>query len=149
MTQFSNQRIKHIDELVIYADGGARGNPGPAAFGAVLYKKESGGKLAVVEKLSKFLGVRTNNQAEYEGVIASLSKAKELGVEKVTCFLDSELLVEQLNLRYRVKNKELASLFLKAWNLAQNFKKITFHHIPREKNKVADRLVNEALDKIS
>lgn len=133
-------------EIVIYADGGSRGNPGPAAYGAVLYGKDTSGKLKPIAELTQFLGVRTNNQAEYEGVIAALEKAKTLGGEHVTCYLDSELLVEQLSLRYRVKNRGLAALFLKAWNLMKNFKQVSFHHVPREKNKIADRLLNKTLN---
>ncbi len=126
--------------LKIHTDGGARGNPGPAALGYVL---EYDGKK---EKFKKFLGVATNNQAEYEAIIAALSRAKALKAETVDLYSDSELIVNQLSQKYKVKDKNLAKLFVKVWNLTLYFKKIKFIHIYREANKQADALVNEALD---
>ncbi|MFH1187397.1 MAG: ribonuclease HI family protein [bacterium] len=127
----------------LYTDGGARGNPGPAGIGAVIKDGE-----AVVKKIKKYIGEATNNQAEYEALIFGLSELKKMGGKdlEVNCFLDSELVVKQLNLEYKVKNKELAPLFVKVWNLAQGFKKCKFFHVYREQNKEADKLVNEALD---
>ncbi|MFH1565200.1 MAG: ribonuclease HI family protein [bacterium] len=127
----------------LYTDGGARGNPGPAGIGAVI---KDGGK--VVKKIKKYIGEATNNQAEYEALIFGLSELRKMGGKDldINCFLDSELVVKQLNLEYKVKNKDLAPLFVKVWNLAQGFKKCKFTHIYREQNKEADRLVNEALD---
>lgn len=127
--------------FIIHSDGGARGNPGPAAIGVVL---TCAGE--VVATISKYIGETTNNQAEYQAVIAGLEKALEMGAEQVECVLDSELVVKQLNHEYKVKNKDLASLFVKAHNISLKFKKITFRHVRREYNKEADRLVNEALD---
>ena len=129
-------------KLVLYTDGGARGNPGPAGIGAQLLE----GKKIIWEE-GRFIGETTNNQAEYQALIMGLEKARDLEAMEVECFLDSELLVKQMNREYKVKDKDLAPLFLKVWNLGVNFKKITFTHIPREQNKEADRLVNEALDK--
>jgi len=130
-------------KITIYSDGGARGNPGPAGIGAVLYSEK--GK--VLASISEYLGVSTNNQAEYKALISALEKAQELKAEEVECFLDSELVVKQLNREYKIKNKDLAPLFLKIHNLSFSFKKITYHHIPRELNREADRLANEAMDR--
>jgi ribonuclease HI len=130
-------------KFIIYTDGGARGNPGPAGVGVVVYDA----KKKIVGRYHKYLGEATNNQAEYQAVVLALERAKTLGVEEIDFFLDSELVVSQLKMDYRVKDKELGSLFVKVWNLAQGFKKITYRHIPREENKEADRLVNEAIDK--
>jgi ribonuclease HI len=130
-------------KIIIFSDGGARGNPGPAGIGAVLYDQEKN-KIAEV---SKYLGETTNNQAEYKALIEGLKKAKEFNVQEVECFLDSELVVKQLKREYKVKNQELAPLFLEVYNLSQNFKNIKFIHVPREKNKEADRLANLAMDK--
>jgi ribonuclease HI len=132
-----------IEKLIIFSDGGARGNPGPAGIGAVLYDKDKN-KIA---EISKYLGVATNNQAEYKALIEALKKAKEIKAKEVDVFLDSELIVKQLNHEYKVKNKDLAPLFLEVYNLSQNFSKIKFFHVYREKNKEADRLANEAMDR--
>lgn len=126
----------------VYTDGGARGNPGPAASGFVIY---DGGE--IIAREGKYLGIATNNQAEYNAILLGLEKAQNLKIMELDCFLDSELVVKQLKLEYKVKNKDLAAIFLKAWNLSKKFKRIKFHHIPREKNKEADAIVNEILDK--
>lgn len=131
------------EKLIIHTDGGARGNPGPAAIGAVL-KDEKGTLVATV---SEYIGETTNNQAEYKAVIAAIAKAKELGVPNLDFYLDSLLVVEQLNGNYKVKNKDLAPLFVKIYNARLDFKKTTFAYVPREQNKEADALVNLALDK--
>ncbi|MEI7497729.1 MAG: ribonuclease HI family protein [Candidatus Falkowbacteria bacterium] len=131
------------NKITIYSDGGARGNPGPAAIGTVLY--DEGG--VVVAEISEYIGETTNNQAEYKAIIAGLICAKELGAQTIECFLDSLLVVEQLNHRYKVKHPGLAPLFLEVHNLRHHFKQISFRHIPREKNKAADKLVNLALDR--
>lgn len=127
----------------LFTDGGARGNPGPAAIGAVLYEGTK-----VIGQVSQTIGETTNNQAEYSAVIAGLELARQNKIKELHCFLDSELVVKQLNRNYKVKDKGLAKLFVKVWNLSQSFKKITFSHVRREKNKVADKLVNKALDRI-
>ncbi|MDI3496005.1 MAG: ribonuclease [Patescibacteria group bacterium] len=132
-----NERAK------IFSDGGARGNPGPAGIGAIIYDVKG----AVLAEISEYLGETTNNQAEYRALIAALNKAKSLKLKVVDCYLDSELVVKQLNREYKVKNKELAPLFLEVYNISLSFKKITFNHIRREQNKDADRLANEAMDK--
>jgi len=129
-------------KLTIYTDGGARGNPGPAGIGAVI-KNEKG---EVVAEISEYIGEATNNQAEYKAAVAAIEKAKELDAEELDFFLDSELVVKQLNREYKVKNKELAPLFVRIYNVSMGFKKVTFKHVPREKNKEADKLVNQAID---
>ncbi|MFA5183958.1 MAG: ribonuclease HI family protein [Patescibacteria group bacterium] len=130
-------------KLIIYTDGGARGNPGPAGIGAVLYDSER----RVVAEISEYLGIATNNQAEYRALVAAFQKAQALGATELECYLDSELVVRQLNREYKVKNKDLAPLFLTIHNLSLNFQKITYTHIPREQNAAADRLANEAMDR--
>ncbi|MFA5162958.1 MAG: ribonuclease HI family protein [Patescibacteria group bacterium] len=130
-------------KLFIYTDGGARGNPGPAGIGAVIYDEDK----KVIAEVSEYLGVATNNQAEYKAVIAALKKAKEMGGTELSFYLDSELAVKQLNREYKVKNKDLAPLFLEVYNLSLSFKKVSFSHIRREFNQVADRLANEAMDR--
>lgn len=135
------ERATH-NKLIIYTDGGARGNPGPAGIGAVAYDE----KKKVIFKLKEFIGRATNNQAEYKAVIAALAKAKEAGAPELEFYLDSELVVKQLNREYRVRDKDLAPLFVKVYNAVLGFKKVTFKHIRREQNKEADKLVNEALD---
>lgn len=128
--------------LIIFTDGGARNNPGPAAAGIVIMDE----KKNILKKSFKYLGERTNNQAEYEAVIEALIIAKEFKADNLTFYLDSQLVVEQLNKRYKVKDKDLAPLFVKVWNLCLNFKNVSFSHIPREENIEADKLVNECLD---
>ena len=130
-------------KIIIHSDGGARGNPGPAGIGAVLNNEKG----EVLAEISKYLGETTNNQAEYQALIAGLEKAKELKAEELECYLDSELVVKQLNREYKVKNAELAPLFLKVHNLSLSFKKIRFIHVRREQNKIADQLANAAMDK--
>jgi len=131
------------EHIHLYTDGGARGNPGPAGIGGVLKDPKTG---TIVESFGRFLGERTNNQAEYEALFEGLSRAKQLGSRIVDCFLDSQLVVEQLRQRYRVKDGELAKLFVKVWNLTHDFSKVTFTHVPREQNRDADRMVNQAID---
>ncbi len=133
-----------MNKLIIYSDGGARGNPGPAAIGVAMYAS-SGDEL---KRISEYIGETTNNQAEYKALIRGLIAAKELGgIESVVCHLDSELVVKQLQGLYKVKEKTLMPLVAEALRLTANFKQIQFIHVPREKNKLADQLVNEALDK--
>lgn len=132
-------------KLIIYSDGGARGNPGPAGIGAVIYDEEKN----IVHEISEYLGETTNNQAEYRAVIAAIEKLKEFEVEELNFFLDSELVVKQLNGQYKVKNAGLAPLFVKIHNARQSFKKVTFSHVRREYNKEADALANRAMDRKS
>ncbi len=128
--------------ITTFTDGGARGNPGPAGIGVVL--KSNG---ANIFAKGEYIGETTNNQAEYRALLLALEKAHEFGAEEVQCFLDSELLVKQMNRQYKVRDANLAVHFVKAVQLSQNFRKITFTHIPREQNQEADALVNEAIDR--
>jgi len=130
-------------KLIIYTDGGARGNPGPAGIGVIIYNEAR----QVVAEISEFLGVATNNQAEYRAIIAGLTRAAHLGASELDFYLDSELAVKQLNREYKVKNKDLAPLFLTVHNLSLNFKKINYTHVTRDRNQEADRLANEAMDR--
>ncbi len=133
----------------MYADGGSRGNPGPAAGAAVLFVLHTDGTEGKrVGEAAKYIGIETNNQAEYMGIIVGLRKALDLGYEAVDVRLDSELAVKQLNGLYRVKNPGLAKRFLEVHNLRTQFKKVTFSHVYREQNKDADALVNKTLDEV-
>ncbi len=131
-----------MKKIIIYSDGGARGNPGPAGIGCVL-KDESGHNVA---EIYKYIGETTNNQAEYRAILFGVEKAKDMGAEEIDCYLDSELVVKQLNREYKVKNKDLAPLFTKIYNLSMGFKKVKFTHIRRELNSEADSLANKAMD---
>lgn len=128
-------------KFIIYSDGGARGNPGPAAIGYVIF--ENGIEL-IREK--KFIGEATNNQAEYEALVQALSQAVSLGGQEVWCYLDSELVVKQLKGLYKVRDIKLKPKTNEVFRLSSKFKSLIFEHVPREKNKLADQLVNEALD---
>lgn len=130
-------------KLTIYTDGGARGNPGPAGIGVVIIDVRK----KIVKKISEYIGETTNNQAEYKALLRALEEAKKLGAAEVDIFMDSELVVKQLKQEYKVRDKDLAPLFVRAWNLLHSFKKYAIHHILRHKNKRADELVNKALDK--
>lgn len=138
-----------MKKIIIYTDGGSRGNPGPAAIG-ILFCNEKG---EVFKKYSEYLGETTNNEAEYQAVIFALKKFKALFGKKlaknteIEVRSDSELLIKQLNGQYKILEPKIGFLFLKAWNLKLDFKKVKFKLISREKNKEADRLVNEELDK--
>ncbi len=123
-------------------DGGARGNPGPAAYGYVL-ETEDGTVLAAE---GETIGVATNNVAEYSALIAGLEKALELGVGEVEVVSDSELMVKQMRGEYRVKNEALRRLFLEASRLARQVGNVSYTAVRREHNKLADQLVNDALD---
>ena len=128
----------------MYTDGGSRGNPGPAGIGVWLE--------TLNKKYAEYIGEKTNNEAEYEALIFGLKKIKQLlGSDKmkkvsVECFLDSELVVRQLNHEYRLKDERIQKFFIEIWNIMLDFKAVSFQHVLREKNKIADSLVNEALD---
>ena len=137
-----------MKKIIIYTDGGSRGNPGPSAIG-VVFCNEKG---EVIKKYSEQIDDGTNNEAEYQAVIFALKKFKAIfgnklaGQSEIELRADSELLVKQLNGEYKILEPKIQSLFLAVWNLKLDFKKVKFKLIPREKNKEADRLVNEALD---
>ncbi|MFA5853922.1 MAG: ribonuclease HI family protein [Patescibacteria group bacterium] len=129
--------------LISYTDGGSRGNPGPAAFGYVL-KTPDGETIA---GHGEYIGITTNNQAEYKAILAAIRKARELGTETLEMRMDSELAMKQLTGEYRVKDAGLAGIYMLIHNEKIAFKKVTFTHVRREYNKEADALVNLALDR--
>ena len=129
----------------LFTDGGARGNPGPAAYGYVLEDEDG----TVLDARGQVIGVATNNVAEYSGLVAGLTKAVELGVGELEVVSDSELMVRQMTGAYRVKNEGLKPLFLKASGLARRISGVSYRAVRREHNQLADRLVNEVLDAFS
>jgi len=130
------------DSLIAYVDGGARGNPGEAGAGAYICDRD--GK--VVKKLKKYLGTATNNVAEYEALLMALKATRDMGVESLQVFADSELVVKQVLGEYKVKNEALRVIYEKVMVLADGFKEFYISHIPREQNKEADALANKAMD---
>ncbi|MCB9798934.1 ribonuclease HI family protein [Candidatus Nomurabacteria bacterium] len=129
-------------KMLLYCDGGSRGNPGPAASGMVLTDQAG----TTVHAWGEKLGETTNNVAEYTSLIRGIQKAKELGATDIEVSMDSKLVVEQVKRNWKVKEPHLQKLFIQAWNEIQPLKKFTIRHIPREKNKKADEQVNIALD---
>jgi len=129
-------------KFLLYTDGGARGNPGPAAIGVVL--KNNKGE--VVRELSSYIGVGTNNDAEYKALVEGLTLSTLKEITELEVFLDSELIVKQLKGLYKVKNERLKKYYLEVKILEKNFSKVTYKHIKRHLNKEADDLVNKALD---
>jgi len=128
----------------LFTDGGARGNPGPAAYGYVLEAEDG----TVLAARGEAIGVATNNVAEYRGLIAGLTKAVELAVPDVEVVSDSELLVKQMRGEYKVKNENLRALSLEANGLARRLTSVKYTHVRRAHHELADSLVNEALDSI-
>ena len=130
-------------KATLYTDGGARGNPGPAAFAYVLEADDG----TVLDAHGEAIGVATNNVAEYRALVAGLARAADVGVTELEVVSDSELLVKQMRGEYRVKNAALQELSLEASRLARNLGNVEYRAVRREHNKLADRLVNEALDR--
>lgn len=132
------------EKIVMFTDGGSRGNPGPAGIGVYVE--------TLNKKYGEYIGETTNNVAEYSALIFGLKKLKQLlGKDKtkqyeIECNLDSELIVKQMNHEYKIKDENVQKNFIEIWNLMLDFKNVIFIHIPRERNSVADVLVNEALD---
>lgn len=131
-----------IEELLINCDGGARGNPGPAALGVSIQTPDG----VEIEGIGEALGHRTNNYAEYSAVLRGLERARELGARRVHVRSDSQLLIEQLKGNYKVKSKNLIPLYLAVRTAARAFERVTYEHVRREQNVRADELVNQALD---
>lgn len=130
-----------MDKVIVYCDGGSRGNPGPSALGVVI--KTSKGE--IIEEIGEYLGIQTNNYAEYSAVIAGLAKLAEMNVKNADFYLDSELAVRQLNGQYKVKNEGLKVLHSKVLNSIGTMN-ISFTHVYREDNTEADAMVNQVLD---
>jgi ribonuclease HI len=133
------------DEWLLMVDGAARGNPGDAGCGAVILDRNG----TVVKELSRYLGHATNNVAEYEGLLMGLEALLRLGKKRIRVQSDSQLLVRQLNGEYRVKDEKLKALFQKAMSLLRQFDAYRILHVPRELNKLADRLANKGIDEAS
>jgi ribonuclease HI len=129
----------------LFTDGGARGNPGPAASAFVLEAEDG----TVLEARGTTIGVATNNVAEYRALVDGLRRASDLGVDDLEVVSDSELIVKQMRGEYRVKNEALRALNREATTLAGAMKRVTYTAVRREQNELADRLVNEALDSAS
>lgn len=133
-----------METIVMYSDGGSRGNPGPAALGVFIETLD--------RRFGEFLGTKTNNEAEYAAIAAGLRKIKSLvGKAKakgsrIECRMDSELACKQLNHEYKIENAKLQPLFLDIWNLTLDFADVRFVHVPRERNTVADAEANRAMD---
>lgn len=145
-----NAIVLNMEKYVIYTDGGARGNPGPAGAGAVIQSEDG----TVLKEASKYVGEQTNNYAEYEAIIMGLTELKKLVPERerknvaVEVRMDSELAQRQLSNQYQIKVENLFAQYIKVHNLTvSDFPNISFVHVPREKNKEADRLANEAMDR--
>jgi probable phosphoglycerate mutase len=129
--------------VVVEADGGSRGNPGPAGYGAVVFDADHG---TVLAERKESLGIATNNVAEYRGLIAGLDAAAELGASEVDVRMDSKLVVEQMSGRWKVKHPDMIPLQRQASTLARQFDRVSYTWIPRAENAHADRLANEAMD---
>jgi ribonuclease HI len=129
-------------EATLYADGGARGNPGPAASGAVLVDRSG----RVLDEIGLYLGTATNNVAEWTALCIGLEAALARGIRRLSVRLDSQLVVRQINGEYRVKHAGLVSLHRRAQALLRQFERIDVAHVPRAQNKLADKLVNRVLD---
>jgi ribonuclease HI len=132
-------------KATLWTDGGARGNPGPAAFAYVLETEDG----TVLDARGEAIGVATNNVAEYSALVAGLRRAAEAGVRELDVRSDSELMVKQMRGEYRVKNRDLQTLFLDASRAARDVGSVSYTHVRREHNELADRLVNEALDAVT
>jgi ribonuclease HI len=132
-------------KATLWTDGGARGNPGPAAYAYVLEADDG----TVLDARGEKIGTATNNVAEYRALVAGLARAAEAGVSELEVVSDSELLVKQMRGEYRVKNRALRELFLEASRLAREVGSVSYRAVRREHNELADRLVNEALDAAS
>jgi len=135
-------RAMLLEQAKIFTDGGSRGNPGDSSCAYVICEMDDN----VVEKSGYYMGVATNNQAEYYGMIKALERARDLGINKINLFSDSQLVVNQMNGIYKVKNQELAPLHKQLKELANSFEGISFDYVPRELNKIADKEVNRILD---
>jgi len=135
--------LPHLDEIKIFADGGSRGNPGPSAGGFVILDMEDN----VVKRSGKYLGFTTNNQAEYHSIKGGLEAALQMKARTVHVFMDSMLVVNQMKGIYKVRNRDLLPINEAIKALVTQFEYVEFSHVPRERNKLADAMVNETLDK--
>lgn len=135
--------VKRYRNLKVYVDGSAEPNPGPSGIGVVIYDE----KKKKIKEVKKYIGLATNNVAEYKALIQGLKESKKLLAQSVNVFSDSQLLINQMDGRFRINNKDLRRLFQQAKNLEGKFEKVTYCLIDRNKNKVADQLANLAIKK--
>lgn len=140
--QQSDQPKLSSDHVKLYCDGGSRGNPGPSASGFVLLDDDD----TIVFQQGIYLGITTNNQAEYQSLRFGLQEAQKMGVHEVAVHMDSLLVINQMKGIFKVKNRDLWPIYESIKELVAHFKKVTFTHVPRELNKLADAEVNKALD---
>lgn len=133
---------QNVKEIKLYADGGSRGNPGPSASGYVLLDLDNN----IIFKSGVYLGITTNNQAEYQALKFGLEAAKKMGVREVDIYMDSLLVINQMKGIFKVRNRDLWPIHESIKELATQFKKVTYTHVPRELNKLADAEVNTTLD---
>lgn len=132
----------NVKQVKLYGDGGSRGNPGPSASGYVLLDMDDN----ILKKTGVYLGITTNNQAEYQSLKFGLQEALNMGVEEVAVYMDSQLVIRQLTGQYKIKNRDLIPHYETIKDLVRQFKKVSFQHVPRELNKLADAEVNTTLD---
>jgi len=131
-----------VSRATLFADGGSRGNPGPAASGAVLLAQDG----TVLAEVGKFLGIATNNVAEWRALIIGLERARELGIDEIAIRMDSELVVRQVTGVYRVKHADLIPLASQVKTMLRAFKTVDIRHVPRKENAAPDAVVNQVLD---
>jgi len=134
---------KAPEEILVFSDGGARGNPGHAGCGAAITDKKG----TVLKKVSHYIGKSTNNQAEYMALLFGLAAAEEMGAKKITCYTDSQLVVKQVTNQWKVKHATLKEYHQQVQLFIKEHPNTSFHHIPREKNTLADQLANLAMDR--
>ncbi len=136
-----------MSRYIIHTDGGSRGNPGHSGIGIVIEKKLPNGELELVEEYNEYIGIATNNQAEYQAILWAIKRAYSLGLKSIDCYLDSQLIVRQLNGEYKVKNSDLKLIYKEILEILPNFDSISFQDVRREFNSKADELANIAMDK--
>jgi len=136
------EKVINLAEAIMYTDGGARGNPGMAGIGIVIEDKNG----SIIKEISQYIGEQTNNVAEYKALGRGLEVALDLGIKKITCYLDSELVVKQIKGEYKVKNERIISMYNMTVPLIEKLDSFEIIHVRRELNKKADKLVNEAID---
>lgn len=131
-----------VSEVTVYTDGASRGNPGLAGIGLVFFGSDG----QEIKRMHRFLGTATNNVAEYTALLTALEQAQTMHVGRLNVFSDSELMVRQMNGEYRVRDEKLIPLYEQARQLASKLNKVTYTHVPRSRNKIADQLANQAID---
>ena len=135
-------KAQNFSRAVLFCDGGSRGNPGPSASGYVLYDRQEN----EIERGGEYLGITTNNQAEYQALKLGIVSAQKFGISELQVYMDSLLVINQMRGVFKVKNRDLWPIFQDIKQITKNFKFINFGHVPRERNKVADSEVNKVLD---